>query len=178
MKANQRKPYLFALIGIPASEKTTLAQEIQTNYPADYISSDDIREKKFGIKFSREIRDYVFAKMITLTIDAISCSCDVILDTTYLNTRLMRAQFFQEVQKADLQFWSIAICFCNVSVDSCIAFDQRRQVGRNVGKDIILAHAREIQFPSITEKMDFVVTNLAFQSMFIQGEIIKDRKLL
>ena len=170
IEKNIQKPLLFLLIGIPASGKTSFALELRKKYSAEYFSSDDFREFIFGFTFSKDIRDFVFNEMLKFASRAISCSKSIILDTTFLNTRAMRYLLFQHLQNVASGYQCIAICFCNVSTEVCIARDQQRKKGRNVGEEIIRAHALEIEFPTILEKKDMIICDSVFATSFFMTQ--------
>ena len=87
--------WLVVMTGLPATGKSTVASLLAANLGGDHLSTDRIREEKFGgenldrdTKYSQEFKKVVYAELHRQALSSIAEKGCAVLDGTYLkNTR-------------------------------------------------------------------------------------------
>lgn len=132
------------LIGIPGSGKSTFSSQLKNLKNIKILSTDEIRETLFGREFNQEIKDKVFDQLIKESITYLNRNLDtqdnLILDTTYLNTKSAREKFFSRLLpnlKEKMEYITVRIYTFDTPLESCIERDKMREPHRVVGRSVI-----------------------------------------
>jgi predicted kinase len=144
---------IILLIGIPGSGKTRLSYLLKNKLDAIIISSDDIREEKFGSIFDANIKDEVYNMLIIQSLNACKSNKTVIIDTTLLNEKQKRVKFVNFLRK---KFKNITIraIVLDTDIRICNLRDKKRNKDRQVGDKIIRLLKMKLSIPSKNEKLD------------------------
>lgn len=149
---------IYFLVGLPASGKSSYAQEMKSSETI-HLSSDLIRKELYGDESIQGNGKEVFQLMEERTIQAINNGYDVIYDATNLRRR-DRIKFCKKFPKV--------LKFCLVfpfNVTQSIEWDKQRE--RHVGEEIIRKMANSYTPPDFYEGWNSIV--------YIQPDIKKDR---
>ena len=148
-------PFLYMLIGLPASGKTSFAKQ----YSADnviHISSDAIRKELYGSEEVQDNPNKVFSIMFHRTIDNLLKGNNVIYDATNIS-RKYRMAFLRDLDAALGDFTSkvtiIGVVFA-VPINVCL--DRNLARSRSVPEDVIYRMYRNFQVPSVYEGFDHI----------------------
>lgn len=128
------KPKLLFLKGLPASGKTTYANELVDAGKWKRVNKDDLRAMLDGGKWSHDNEDYVNHIQKDIVIDALGYGTNVIVDNTHLSPG--HEERYRELAKqCNAEFH---VKFFNVPVDECIKRDIKRDnpVGKKVIQDM------------------------------------------
>lgn len=86
------------MVGLPASGKSTKAQEFAEEYDATIFSSDTLREEMFGNVNNQDNNQEVFAELHKRTKDCLRSGKSAIYDATNINYK-RRMAFLDELKK-------------------------------------------------------------------------------
>ena len=145
------KPILYYLVGLPASGKTTWAEQNKKDNSIIHISSDNIREELYGDVNNQDHNNEVFQYMDKKTKELLRQGKDVIYDATNINSK-RRNNFLKELNKIDCE--KICIYFYSSPFHS-ICMDMSRD--RKVGKDVICKMYKNLQIPMYHEGWDNII---------------------
>lgn len=123
---------LFMMIGIPASGKTSLAEQIAKSEDAEIVSSDNIRKELYGDENIQGDSNEVFKIVENRIIDGLKNNKNMIYDATNINYK-RRMAFLQKIKKIKIE--KIAIMVATPYEQCLIRNSQRkRQVPEEVMK--------------------------------------------
>ena len=168
-------PFLYMLIGLPASGKTSFAKQ----YSADnviHISSDAIRKELYGSEEVQDNPNKVFSIMFHRTIDNLLKGNNVIYDATNIS-RKYRMAFLRDLDAALGDFTSkvtiIGVVFA-VPINVCL--DRNLARSRSVPEDVIYRMYRNFQVPSVYEGFDHIDIVNPFKNNSALIDIINSSK--
>lgn len=123
---------LFMMIGIPASGKTSLAEQIAKSEDAEIVSSDNIRKELYGDENIQGDSNEVFKTVEDRIINGLKNNRNMIYDATNINYK-RRMAFLQKIRKLKIE--KIAIMVATPYEQCLIRNSQReRQVPEEVMK--------------------------------------------
>lgn len=135
---------LIVLVGLPASGKSTLAEELSVKYNATILSSDAIREEILGDVNNQSENTNVFEVMNNRAKVLLSKGGNVIYDATNIN-RKRRVHLIKQELKADEY-----ICYyLGSSIGYSVFRDGERE--REVGYEVIDKMYKTMQIPVKSE---------------------------
>jgi predicted kinase len=140
---------LIVLTGLPASGKSTLAEQLKEFYNAIVLSSDEIRKELLNDINDQSKNTDVFEEMNKRTREYIQQGKNVIYDATNINPK-RRIHLIKNEIKADK---NIAY-FLNTPMYRCTYNDSNRD--RKVGYEVIDKMYRNLHIPTIGEGWDEV----------------------
>ncbi len=137
---------LYMTIGLPASGKTTWAKTKMAEHPGAYkrVNKDDLRAMLDDGKWSRDNEKFVLTMSRAMIDGALGHGKHVICDDTNLHPK-HEAALRECAKKRDAAFEIVD--FRHVSVDECIARDQKRQ--NYVGEKVIRDMHRQFLAPTV-----------------------------
>lgn len=146
---NNEKPWIFVLIVLPSSGKSTLAEELSGCIKnTDIISSDLIRQELFGENYIRSIETFKTAK--SRIYEAIANGRNAIFDATNLNRYKREPIFDMSIRNQ----YNIASIFLNEDIKDCLARNNIRERKQPVPDYEITNGAEKIVAPIETEGFD------------------------
>lgn len=157
---NKNKPWLFILVGLPSSGKSTIAEEIKKEINnTTIISSDSIRQELFGENYVRSIKTFETAKQRIY--ENIDLGKNVIFDATNLN-RYKREPIFNN-EKRD-EYIAVTI-YLNENPNDCLKRNNIRTRKQPVPDYEITNNIKKLIPPTNDEDFDFrfnVINNIAY----------------
>ena len=152
------KPKLIVMVGIPGSGKSTFAKhysEDANNTPTVWISRDEVRYSLISDKdeyFAKEKDVFkVFAKKIN---EALAEGKNVIADATHINAQ-SRKKLLSSITVPDIQ---IEACVMELSLQECLANNEKREGRARVPKEAILRMYRQFEYPTFSEGFSSIST--------------------
>lgn len=157
---NKTKPWLFILVGLPSSGKTTIAKELCEHITNTVvISSDDIRHELFGDNYIRSIKTFETAKKRIY--ENIKLGKNVIFDATNLN----RYKREPVIDSHNRDSYYVATIYMNESPNDCLERNHIRTRKQPVPDYEITNNINKLIPPSAEENFDFMFTvnnNIAY----------------
>lgn len=138
------------LCGLPASGKSTLANNLSKIENATVISSDDIRRELLNDINDQSDNTKVFEVMNKRAENLLNMGENVIYDATNIN-RKRRMHLIKNELEADIKF----IYYLNRSMGECLYSDSQRE--RTVGYEVTDKMYRTLQIPTKLEGWDEVI---------------------
>lgn len=166
-------PFLYMLIGLPASGKSYFAKNYTENSEnVIHISSDAIRKELYGSEEIQDNPNKVFSIMFHRTVDALLSNNSVIYDATNIS-RKYRMAFLKDLDAALGSFASkvskIGLVFA-IPVEICLERNKAR--GRSVPEEVIYRMYRNFQMPSIFEGFDHIdIANPSKDNSILMGKL-------
>lgn len=139
------------LLGLPGAGKSTLARQISEKFGYGILSSDEIREHKFGDRFSESIQMEVLNTIFSQCGYLLSNGSNIIIDSTFFNKHDNRLKLYDYLSKVMLQP-DIILIQISTPIDVCIKRDEARPINRRVGENVINQLASKFDPPSQSEK--------------------------
>ncbi|MBP3431386.1 MAG: AAA family ATPase [Clostridia bacterium] len=140
---------LYVLVGVPASGKSTYAQEILAR-DAVVLSSDVIRAELLKDEARQDRNSQVFAVLYSRARKLLMNGQNVVIDATSIN-RFERKRILSNFE--DLLLEKVAVYF-DTPIELCYARDKSRS--RNVGNDVINYYFNKLEVPELGEGFDRV----------------------
>ena len=141
---------LIVMVGLPASGKSTKANELAEQYNATVLSSDDIREELLGNVNEQSQNTKVFEVMYKRAKDLLCKDKNVIIDATNIN-RKRRIHLIKNELQADEY-----IChYIGSNIHYCLHRDNERE--RKVGYEVIDKMYRNMEIPLKEEGWNEVI---------------------
>ena len=139
---------LFMMIGIPASGKTSLAEQIAKSEDAEIVSSDNIRKELYGDENIQGDNNKVFRILQERIINGLKYNKNMIYDATNISYKT-RIAFLQRLNKLEVE--KIAIMVATPYVDCLIRNAQRE---RKVPEEVIKRMYYNFYVPQYFEGFD------------------------
>jgi O-phosphoseryl-tRNA(Sec) kinase len=144
--------FLLALCGLPASGKTTLAEEIRTNLKprtrVEIVSTDQWRDKEYCSKFQPEKEHAVRQSALETTREILSNGKSVIHDdTNYYSS--MRHELYSIAKETVCAF---AVVYVSTPLEVALKWNQSR--GVPIPKEVILKIADNFEPPGSKYEWD------------------------
>lgn len=143
---------LIVMVGLPASGKSTLAEELKYLYNAVVLSSDKIREELLNDINDQTANVKVFEEMNQRTKQHLEDGQNVIYDATNIN-RKRRIHLINNEIKADEKI----VYYMNTSMPTSLHQDSVRD--RRVGFEVIDKMYKQLHVPTKLEGWDKVIFN-------------------
>ena len=122
---------LFMMIGIPASGKTSLAEQIAKSEDAEIVSSDNIRKELYGDENIQGDSKEVFKIVENRIIDGLKNNKNMIYDATNINYK-RRMAFLQKIKKLKIEKIAIMVA---TPYEQCLIRNSQRE--RQVPEEVI-----------------------------------------
>lgn len=139
---------LFLMIGLPASGKSTLAEQISKSEDAEIVSSDNIRKELYGDENIQGDNNKVFRIVQERIINGLKNNKNMIYDATNISYKT-RIAFLQRLNKLEVE--KIAIMVATPYVDCLIRNAQRE---RKVPEEVIKRMYYNFYVPQYFEGFD------------------------
>ncbi len=141
---------LTVMVGLPASGKSTYAQQLVDENTV-VLSSDLIRKELFGFEENQTGNTIVFKTLYSRARELFKNGKNVIIDATNVSI-FDRKRVLENF--TDLSIYRQAIVI-ETSIDKCVERDKART--RTVGKDVIKKYANKYQKPTYSEGFDKII---------------------
>lgn len=144
-------PRLFIMCGLPASGKSTFAQQFIKNNDIRYVSRDEIRFsmiKKDEEYFSHEKE--VFRKFAGTVAQTLIDGFDVIADATHLN-RISRDKLIRAIDQYTTEY-TITYIVLETSLETCMKRNALREGRARVPDSVMKSMAENWEDITISEK--------------------------
>lgn len=139
---------IIMVCGLPASGKSTAAQELAVEHNAAIHSSDQMRKKLFGSEDVQDGNDLVFQELHKSIKQDLSYGVNVIYDATNINHK-KRKVFLDSLSKYDVQ----KICYLIATpYEKCLEQDKLRD--RKVPEHVIERMYKSFYIPQMYEGWD------------------------
>lgn len=154
------KHNLIVMIGLPASGKSTKANEIDRYFEekgeggATIYSSDAIRKKLFGDENDQEHNNEVFKVLYEELIYGLAAG-HAVIDATNVTLK-SRRRIFETIRQYRNKINVIAYVM-TTPIETCIQRDNERD--RKVGEEVIMKFANSYQFPQLFEGFDQIIVD-------------------
>lgn len=122
---------LFMMIGIPASGKTALAEQIANSEGAEIVSSDNIRKELYGDESIQGDSNKVFKTVENRIINGLKNNKNMIYDATNINYK-RRMAFLQKIRKLKIEKIAIMVA---TPYEDCLIRNAQRE--RKVPEEVI-----------------------------------------
>lgn len=156
---------LFMMIGIPASGKTSLAEQIAKSEDAEIVSSDNIRKELYGDENIQGDSNEVFKIVENRIIDGLKNNKNMIYDATNINYK-RRMAFLQKIKKIKIE--KIAIMVATPYEDCLIRNSQRE---RKVPEEVIKRMYNNFYVPQYFEGFDDIQIKYTNDYMFFFSDL-------
>lgn len=143
-------PKFYIMVGFPGSGKSTYAEKLSKETGAEIISSDSIREEKYGTRKITNNDKKVFKEMRRRIFKSLSEGKDVICDATNITVE-KRASFLAKDCSADAEKIAIIV---NKPVNVCIEQNKNRDESQRVPNVAIYTSAKRFVYPILEEGFD------------------------
>ena len=141
--------YLFMLVGIPGSGKSTFASRLAEEYNAQIFSSDFIRGELYGDESIQSNPKVVFEILHRRLINSLNQNFNVIYDATNIHSKY-RKEFLESLPENKDRY---NICYvCAERPQTCINRQNLRE--RKVPDEVIYRMANNMQYPTYDEGWD------------------------
>lgn len=156
-------PKFFMMVGLPASGKSTHAEELSLKYNANIHASDSIREELSGDINNQNINELVFQTLHNRIKEDLSNGKNCIYDATNISYK-RRMAFLNELNKIPCEKY----CFIMATpYEVCIRNNTNRD--RKVPKEVIERMYRNFDIPYYYEGWDCISVEYAPNSQDSYG---------
>ena len=139
---------LFMMIGLPASGKSTLAEQISKSEDAEIVSSDNIRKELYGNENIQGDSNEVFKTVENRIINGLKNNKNMIYDATNINYK-RRMAFLQKIRKLKIEKIAIMVA---TPYEQCLIRNSQRE--RQVPEEVIKRMYFNFYVPQYFEGFD------------------------
>lgn len=156
---------LFLMIGLPASGKSTLAEQISKSEDAEIVSSDNIRKELYGDENIQGDNNEVFKIVENRIIDGLKNNKNMIYDATNINYK-RRMAFLQKIKKIKIEKIAIMVA---TPYEQCLIRNSQRE--RQVPEEVIKRMYYNFYVPQYFEGWDDIQIKYTNNYMFFFGDL-------
>lgn len=156
---------MFMMIGLPASGKSTLAEQIAKSEDAEIVSSDNIRKELYGDENIQGDNNKVFRILQERIINGLKNNKNMIYDATNISYKT-RMAFLQRLNKLKVE--KIAIMVATPYEDCLIRNSQRE---RKVPEEVIKRMYNNFYVPQYFEGFDDIQIKYTNDYMFFFSDL-------
>lgn len=156
---------LFMMIGIPASGKTSLAEQIVKSEGAEIVSSDNIRKELYGDESIQGDSNKVFKIVENRIINGLKNNKNMIYDATNINYK-RRMTFLQKIRKLKVEKIAIMVA---TPYEQCLIRNSQRE--RQVPEEVIKRMYFNFYVPQYFEGWDDIQIKYTNNYMFFFGDL-------
>lgn len=157
---------LFLMIGIPASGKTSLAEDIAKSEDAIIVSSDNIRKELYGDENIQGDNNKVFRILEDRIIKGLKANKNMIYDATNISYK-RRMAFLQRIKKLDVEKIAVMVA---TSYEDCIVRNSQRE--RKVPEEVIKRMYQSFYVPQYFEGWDDIQIRYTNDYMFFFDDLV------
>ena len=139
---------LFLMIGLPASGKSTLAEQIAKSEDAEIVSSDNIRKELYGDENIQGDNNKVFRILQERIINGLKNNKNMIYDATNISYKT-RMAFLQRLNKLEVEKIAIMVA---TPYEDCLIRNAQRE--RKVPEEVIKRMYYNFYVPQYFEGFD------------------------
>ena len=164
---------LTIMVGLSASGKSTVAENLAKKTNAVVISSDKIREELFNNVNDIEHNSQVFGELNKRVKNTLQQGKDVIVDATNLTIKSRKnvLNTARQVKNGGMEVKTIAYIMPK-PYEICIKEDSERD--RTVGKDVIMSQLKKFQIPFYEEGFDEIIIHKFMNKKVTSQEEFED----
>ena len=156
---------LFMMIGLPASGKSTLAEQIAKSEDAEIVSSDNIRKELYGDENIQGDNNKVFRILQERIINGLKNNKNMIYDATNINYK-RRMAFLQKIRKLKIEKIAIMVA---TPYEQCLIRNSQRE--RQVPEEVIKRMYFNFYVPQYFEGWDDIQIKYTNNYMFFFGDL-------
>ena len=153
------------MIGIPASGKTSLAEQIAKSEDAEIVSSDNIRKELYGDENIQGDNNKVFRILQDRVVKGLKANKNMIYDATNISYKT-RMAFLQRIGKLDVEKIAIMVA---TPYEQCLIRNSQRE--RQVPEEVIKRMHYNFYVPQYFEGWDDIQIKYTNDYMFFFGDL-------
>ncbi len=156
---------LFMMIGIPASGKTSLAEQIAKSEGAEIVSSDSIRKELYGDESIQGDSNKVFRILQDRVVKGLNANKNMIYDATNISYKT-RMAFLQRIRKLEVEKIAIMVA---TPYEQCLIRNSQRE--RQVPEEVIKRMYFNFYVPQYFEGWDDIQIKYTNNYIFFFGDL-------
>lgn len=156
---------LFMMIGIPASGKTSLAEQIANSEGAEIVSSDNIRKELYGDESIQGDSNKVFRILQDRVVKGLNANKNIIYDATNISYKT-RMAFLQRIRKLEVEKIAIMVA---TPYEQCLIRNSQRE--RQVPEEVIKRMYFNFYVPQYFEGWDDIQIKYTNNYIFFFGDL-------
>lgn len=156
---------LFLMIGLPASGKSTLAEQIAKSEDAEIVSSDNIRKELYGDENIQGDNNKVFRILQERIINGLKNNKNMIYDATNISYKT-RIAFLQRLNKLEVEKIAIMVA---TPYEDCLIRNAQRE--RKVPEEVIKRMYNNFYVPQYFEGFDDIQIKYTNDYMFFFSDL-------
>lgn len=156
---------MFMMIGIPASGKTSLAEQISKSEDAEIVSSDNIRKELYGDENIQGDNNKVFRILQERIINGLENNKNMIYDATNISYKT-RIAFLQRLNKLEVEKIAIMVA---TPYEDCLIRNAQRE--RKVPEEVIKRMYYNFYVPQYFEGFDDIQIKYTNDYMFFFSDL-------
>lgn len=156
---------LFMMIGIPASGKTSLAEQIAKSEDAEIVSSDNIRKELYGDENIQGDNNKVFRILQERIINGLKNNKNMIYDATNISYKT-RMAFLQRLNKLEVEKIAVMVA---TPYEDCLIRNAQRE--RKVPEEVIKRMYNNFYVPQYFEGFDDIQIKYTNDYMFFFSDL-------
>lgn len=156
---------LFMMIGIPASGKTSLAEQIAKSEDAEIVSSDNIRKELYGDENIQGDNNKVFRILQDRVVKGLKANKNMIYDATNISYKT-RMAFLQRLNKLEVEKIAIMVA---TPYEQCLIRNSQRE--RQVPEEVIKRMYFNFYVPQYFEGWDDIQIKYTNNYIFFFGDL-------
>lgn len=156
---------LFMMIGIPASGKTSLAEQIAKSEDAEIVSSDNIRKELYGDENIQGDNNKVFRILQDRVVKGLKANKNMIYDATNISYKT-RMAFLQRLNKLEVEKIAIMVA---TPYEQCLIRNSQRE--RQVPEEVIKRMYFNFYVPQYFEGWDDIQIKYTNNYMFFISDL-------